>query len=130
MLGAIAFCVAVGFGVLVPVLPVFARAFGVDQFSVGAVISVFAVMRLVTSPFCGRLINRFGERAVLTVGIMIVAGSSAVAGLAGSYGQLLLFRGVGGIGSAMFTVSAITLLLNSVPVTLRGRATDSSRAAS
>lgn len=123
MLGAIAFCVAVGFGVLVPVLPVFARAFGVDQFSVGAVISVFAVMRLVTSPFCGRLINRFGERAVLTVGIMIVAGSSAVAGLAGSYGQLLLFRGVGGIGSAMFTVSAITLLLNSVPVTLRGRAT-------
>ena len=123
VLATIAFCVAVGFGVLVPVLPVFARSFGVDQFSVGAVISVFAVMRLVTSPFCGRLINRFGERTVLTVGIMIVAGSSAVAGLAGSYGQLLLFRGVGGIGSAMFTVSAITLLLNSVPVTLRGRAT-------
>lgn len=122
MLGAIAFCVAVGFGVVVPVLPVFARGFGVDQLAVGAVISVFAVMRLATSPFCGRMINRFGERSVMTVGIMIVAASSAVSGLAHSYGQLLLFRGIGGIGSAMFTVSAMTLLLTTVPANLRGRA--------
>jgi predicted MFS family arabinose efflux permease len=39
VLGVIAFCVAVGFGVLVPVLPVFARTFGVGNFEVGAVIS-------------------------------------------------------------------------------------------
>lgn len=123
VLGVIAFCVAVGFGVVVPVLPVFARGFGVDQLAVGAVISVFAVMRLLTSPFCGRLINRFGERAVLSVGIMIVAGSSAISGLAQTYGQLLVFRGIGGIGSAMFTVSAMTLLLNTVAPNLRGRAT-------
>ncbi len=49
VLGVIAFCVAVGFGVLVPVLPVFARSFGVGNFEVGAVISVFALMRLVSS---------------------------------------------------------------------------------
>ncbi len=122
MLGLIAFCVAVGFGVVVPVLPVFARAFGVDNFAVGAVISAFAVMRLATSPFCGRLISRLGERTVLAVGIWIVAVSSGVSGLATSYQQLLIFRGIGGIGSAMFTVSAITLLLNSVPNNARGRA--------
>ena len=34
VLGLIAFCVAVGFGVLVPVLPVFARNFGVGNFEV------------------------------------------------------------------------------------------------
>ena len=49
VLGLIAFCVAVGFGVLVPVLPVFARSFGVDNFEVGAVVSAFALMRLVCS---------------------------------------------------------------------------------
>ena len=53
VLGVIAFCVAVGFGVLIPVLPVFARSFGVDNFAVGAVVSVFALMRLLTAPFCG-----------------------------------------------------------------------------
>jgi MFS family permease len=122
VLGLIAFCVAVGFGVLVPVLPVFARSFGVDQVAVGAVVSVFALMRLISSPFCGRMINRFGERAVLSTGIYIVAASSGLAGIAQSYPQLLVLRGVGGIGSAMFTVSAMTLLLHSVGPELRGRA--------
>jgi MFS family permease len=122
VLGLIAFCVAVGFGVLVPVLPVFARSFGVDNFAVGAVVSAFAAMRLVTSPFCGRMIDKLGERVVMAVGIFIVALSSGLAGLARSYEQLLLLRGVGGFGSAMFTVSATTLLLTSVEAGLRGRA--------
>ena len=111
VLGLVAFCVAVGFGVLVPVLPVFARSFGVNNLQVGAVISAFALMRLVSSPFCGRLITIFGERLVMAVGIYIVALSSGLAGISHSYGQLLVLRGVGGIGSAMFTVSAFTLLL-------------------
>lgn len=122
VLGLIAFCVAVGFGVLVPVLPVFARSFGVDNFQVGAVVSAFALMRLVCSPFCGRLIGIFGERLVLAVGIYVVAVSSGLAGISTSYAQLLVLRGLGGIGSAMFTVSATTLLLTSVRTDLRGRA--------
>lgn len=122
VLGMIAFCVAVGFGVVVPVLPVFARSFGVSNFAVGAVISSFALLRLAMSPFCGRLINQFSERTILAIGIFIVAVSSGLVGLADSYPQLLVLRAAGGIGSAMFSVSALTLLLNSVPVNLRGRA--------
>src|SRR6476620_10961089 len=80
VLGLIAFCVAVGFGVLVPVLPVFARGFGVGNAEVGAVISVFALMRLAISPLCGRLISWLGERTVLATGIFIVAASSGLAG--------------------------------------------------
>ena len=122
VLGLIAFCVAVGFGVLVPVLPVFARTFGVGNFEVGAVISAFALMRLVSSPFCGRMIDAVGERIIMATGIFIVAISSGLAGIAHSYLQLLVLRGVGGIGSAMFTVSAFTLLLTSVDAGMRGRA--------
>ncbi|HEY0240953.1 MAG TPA: MFS transporter [Friedmanniella sp.] len=122
VLGLIAFCVAVGFGVLVPVLPVYARSFGVGNLEVGAVVSAFALMRLVCSPFCGRLIGIFGERLVLAVGIYVVAISSGLAGVSTSYEQLLVLRGLGGIGSAMFTVSATTLLLTSVGPEVRGRA--------
>ena len=122
VLGLIAFCVMVGFGVLVPVLPVFARSFGVGNFEVGAVISAFALMRLVWSPVCARLIDAWGERVVMATGIYIVAVSSGLAGISHSYVQLLLLRGLGGIGSAMFTVSAFTLLLTSVDAGLRGRA--------
>ncbi len=122
VLGLIAFCVAVGFGVLIPVLPVFARSFDVGHLEVGAVVSVFALMRLATSPFCGRMIAAAGERTILATGIFIVAASSGLAGISQNYPQLLVLRGVGGIGSAMFTVSAMTLLLGSVSTEVRGRA--------
>jgi MFS family permease len=45
-----------------------------------------------------------------------------LAGLSGSFAQLLILRGIGGLGSAMFSVSAQTLLLISVPDDQRGRA--------
>jgi MFS family permease len=123
VLTAVAFAVAVGFGVVAPAIPVYAREFGVGRTAAGAVISAFAFMRLVSALGSGRLVNRIGERLVLAVGIGIVAVSSALAGLAQSYTQLLVLRGVGGVGSAMFTVSAISLLLRVVDSDQRGRAT-------
>jgi MFS family permease len=79
-------------------------------------------MRLISSPFCGWLIKIFSERIIMATGIFIVAISSGLAGISRSYLQLLALRGVGGIGSAMFTVSAFTLLLTSVEAGVRGRA--------
>jgi DHA1 family multidrug resistance protein-like MFS transporter len=122
VLVAVAFAVAVGFGVVVPAIPVFAREFGVGRTAAGAVVSAFAVMRFVSALGGGRLVDRFGERRILATGIGVVAVSSALAGLAQSYAQLLVLRGVGGIGSAMFTVSAYSLLLRSVGTQQRGRA--------
>lgn len=122
VLTAIAFCVALGFGILAPALPVFARTFDVTMLQASAVISVFALVRFVTSPLAGSMTDRFGERVVLSSGLIIVAVSSAVAGLAQSYMQLLVLRGVGGLGSSMFTVSAMALLLRVVGPDQRGRA--------
>ena len=123
VLAAVAFSVAVGFGVVAPALPIYANQFGVDKTAAGAVISAFAFMRLVSALGSGRLVNRLGERVILAAGIAIVAVSSALAGLSQSYAQLILLRGIGGVGSAMFTVSAISLLLRVVDADQRGRAT-------
>ena len=122
VLGVIGFFVMVGFGVVIPVLPVYVRSFGVGYIEVGAVVSAFALMRLVASPFCGWLINHGGERTILSIGIGIVAVSSGLVGIAETYLQVLLLRGAGGIGSAMFSISAMTLLLGSTAPALRGRA--------
>ena len=43
------FAVVVGFGVVAPAIPVFAREFGVGVTAAGAVISAFALMRLVSA---------------------------------------------------------------------------------
>jgi len=122
VLTAIAFCVALGFGILAPALPVFARTFDVSIFQASAVISAFALVRFITSPLAGALTDRVGERIVLSSGLLIVAVSSALAGFSQSYLQLLVLRGVGGLGSSMFTVSAMALLLRVVGPDQRGRA--------
>jgi len=122
VIAVIAFLVAVGFGIVGPAIPVFADSFGVSTFAASAVISVFAFMRFASSPLAGWLVDRIGERVILTSGLVIVAVSSGLAGLAGSYTELLVLRGIGGVGSSMFTVSAFSALLRIVSPELRGRA--------
>ena len=122
VLSAVAFCVALGFGILLPALPVFARTFGVSAFESSAVISVFALARFVTAPIAGTLVDKLGERLVLGTGLFIVAGSSLAAGFSQNYQQLIVLRGIGGLGSSMFTVSALALLLRVVDNAQRGRA--------
>jgi len=122
VLAAVAFAVALGFGILAPSIPVFARTFEVSALQASAVISVFALVRLVTSPLSGALVDRLGERSIMATGLAIVAISSALAGFSQTYVQLLVLRGVGGLGSSMFTVSSMALLLRVVDQDQRGRA--------
>lgn len=122
VLATIAFFVALGFGILIPSLPIFASTFGVNAFQAGMVISVFALVRFISAPLAGGMVNRFGERIVLSSGLFIVAVSSLIAGFSQTYGQLLVLRGAGGLGSSMFTVSAMALLLRVASSQQRGRA--------
>ena len=55
---------ALGYGVISPVLPVFARTFGVSIGAVTFAITVFSVMRLCFAPPTGLLVQRLGERPV------------------------------------------------------------------
>jgi MFS family permease len=98
VLALVAFCVALGFGIVVPAVPLFALEFGVGTTAAGAVVSAFALMRLVSGLAGGRLVDRVGERTALLLGLGVVAVSSLLAGLSVSYPQLLVLRGVGGVG--------------------------------
>lgn len=117
-----AFLVAVGYGLVAPALPVFARTFDVDVTAASALVSIFAVARIICAPISGRAVGCRGEVPVFCTGLAIVAVSSAACAFATGYPQLLLFRAAGGLGSTMFTVSAAALLLRLAPPDLRGRA--------
>ena len=118
---ASAFVIALGFGLITPVLPQFAQSFGVGATASSIVVSAFAFFRLLFAPVGGRLIVRLGERPVYLLGLVIVAVSTGATAFAHSYWQLLVFRGLGGIGSVMFTVSAVALLVRLAPPSIRAR---------
>jgi MFS transporter, ACDE family, multidrug resistance protein len=113
--------IALGYGVVSPVLPQYARNFGVSISAATFVITAFAVMRLCFAPATGVLIQRLGERRVYVTGILIVAVTTGACAFAQTYWQLLLFRSMGGIGSTMFFVSALGLMIRISPEGARGR---------
>ena len=115
------FAVALGYGVVAPAIPQFALEFGVSNFAASAIVSAFALMRLVSAPLAGWAVARMGERRTYTIGILIVAVSTGAAALAANYPQFVLLRGAGGIGSTLFTVAATALLAKVSPVESRGR---------
>ncbi|MGH3694014.1 MAG: MFS transporter [Pseudonocardiaceae bacterium] len=123
VLVAISFVIALGFGIVAPALPTFARSFDVSVTAASIVISAFAFMRLAFAPVSGKLVSALGERPVYIWGIIVVALSTGACALAANYWQLLVLRSLGGVGSTMFTVSAIALLIRLTPPALRGRST-------
>jgi MFS family permease len=115
------FTVALGYGVVAPAIPQFALEFGVSNFAASAIVSAFALMRLLSAPLAGWVVGRFGERRTYSAGILIVALSTGAAALAADYTQFVILRGLGGIGSTMFTVAATALLIKVSPPLARGR---------
>ncbi|MDO5740608.1 MAG: MFS transporter [Ornithinimicrobium sp.] len=116
-----AFAIAVGFGLVSPVLPVYAKSFDVGVAAATVVVSIFAFFRLIFAPAGGVLVERLGERRIYLSGLIIVAISSLATAFAANYWQLLIYRGLGGIGSTMFTISSMALIVRLAPPSARGR---------
>lgn len=116
-----AFVIALGYGLIAPVLPQYAKSFDVSLTAASALVSAFALFRLLFAPVSGSLVARLGEPRVYVTGLLIVAVSTGACALATNYTQLLIFRSVGGIGSTMFTVSAMGLIVRLAPPDIRGR---------
>jgi MFS family permease len=119
---AVSIVVALGFGLIVPVLPLYARSFGVAAAQVGLLGSAFSFVRLVADVPAGRLVNRVGPARSVALGTALVALSSAAAGLATSFTALVVLRGAGGIGSALFSAGLMAYILSAVPRERMGRA--------
>lgn len=115
------FMIAVGFGLVAPVLPNYAQNFNATVTMATMVVSALAITRLIFAPSAGQMITRWGERPVYTIGMLIVSITSFMIAFAWDYWVLLASRAVAGIGSVMFTVSAMGLLVRLSPAHMRGR---------
>ena len=113
--------IALGYGLVSPVLPVYARHFGVSISATTFLITAFALTRLIFAPVSGLLIQRLGERWVYVAGLLIVSVSTTACAFVQTYWQLLFFRAIGGIGSTMFFIAAVGLMIRISPDDARGR---------
>ncbi|QCB28197.1 MFS transporter [Corynebacterium endometrii] len=115
------FIIAIGYGLIAPLLPQFVRSFDVSMTAAGIVVSVFSASRLIFAPGSGALVDKVGSRKVYLTGLMTVAVTTGMVAIAQEYWHILALRAVSGIGSTMFTVSAMGLIVKLSPPTIRGK---------
>lgn len=115
--------VMAGLTLVAPILPLYALEFGVSYTAAGALITGFAVARLMFSVIGGVAGDRWGARRVTVFGTALLAVSSVTAALAPNYGILLASRFIEGVGSAIFATTAFQYLLQVTPRDRLGRAT-------
>ncbi|HWX19683.1 MAG TPA: MFS transporter [Candidatus Binatia bacterium] len=75
----------IGFGIVVPLVPIYSRHFGAHGFVIGVIIASFSAMQFVFAPIWGRLSDRHGRRPILLL---------STAGAAGSYVLFALSSGL------------------------------------
>jgi DHA1 family multidrug resistance protein-like MFS transporter len=117
----IVFVIMLGFGIIAPILPLYARSFGVSYDAASLLISAFAFARLVFDPIAGPIVDRRGERLSAMTGVVFVGVSAALAGMARSFPLVVLFRGIGGLGSSLLFAALYSYLLKVVPSHRMGR---------
>ncbi|BDA45298.1 probable quinolone resistance protein NorA at N-terminal half [Coccomyxa sp. Obi] len=113
-----------------PVLPTFAKSFGVGAAAVGSTISVYAIARLMMNLPAGMLADRYGRKPLLVWGPLITALGMIGCGMSGTFGQLLAWRWVTGIGSALQMAGAQLFLTDISLSTNRARTLGTNQAAS
>src|SRR5437764_5138193 len=74
----IVFVIMLGFGIIAPILPLYARSFGVSYDAASLLISAFAFARLVFDPIAGPIVDRRGERLSAMTGVVFVGVSAAL----------------------------------------------------
>src|ERR1044071_896100 len=86
-----------------------------------AVTTVYLLATTVVVPIVGKLSDIYGRKPFLLAGVLIFVGGSALCGAAQSMTELVLFRGLQGIGGGFAQAMSFTTIADLFPPARRGR---------
>ena len=95
----------VGFGIILPILPIYGERLGASPTTLGFVVASFSLAQFVFSPLLGRLSDRIGRRPVILLSLFGTALGSVITGLATSVWLLFVGRIVDGASGASVSVA-------------------------
>ncbi|MBV8980068.1 MAG: MFS transporter [Acidimicrobiia bacterium] len=95
----------IGFGVVLPLLPLYAERFHASAATIGALFASFSLAQLVFAPLWGRVSDRVGRKPVLILSLVGTAVGTLLTGLAGALPLLFAGRIVDGMSGASVSVA-------------------------
>lgn len=110
----------VGFGIIIPVLPLYADRLGASAFEVGVLMGIFSGLQFLLAPVFGRLSDRFGRRPLLLASMAGNIAGYLLMAAAHSLPMLMVARAVSGISGASIS-TAQAAIADSTPPAERAR---------
>ena len=101
---------SVGYGVVVPVLPLYARDLGIGTFANGFLFATYAIALFMSAIPFGILSDKVGRKPFVLFGMFAMAGAFIFYALAKSYPVLVLARVLDGVTAAATWSAALALL--------------------
>lgn len=94
-----------GFGVIIPILPIFTKELGAQDYQIGLIAMIYPIMNFFFAPLWGTLSDRHGRRPIILVSVFITALAYLVFAQVNMLSILFLSRLLSGIGSANISVA-------------------------
>ncbi len=95
----------IGFGIVLPILPLWAEDFGASPVQIGLITASYALMQIVFAPVWGRLSDRHGRRPIILLSLAGSAVASLLIGVAGTLLVLFLARVLQGVAGASYAAA-------------------------
>lgn len=106
----IVFVDSIGYGVVVPVLPLYAKQLGVSDFKIGFLFATYAIALLVSAIPMGMLSDRIGRKPFVLFGMFAMAGAFVFYALARTYAVLVVARVLDGLTAAATWSAGLALI--------------------
>lgn len=110
-----------GFGALIPVLPLYAQAFGVPASAIGMTIAVYGLSRILSALPGGKLADALGRRGSMAIGGAVCAAGNLGCALATTFPEFVAARFVAGLGAGWVQSVGIIVLADISTREQRGR---------
>ncbi len=116
----IIFIDSLGYGIVVPVMPVYARSLGVTQVGLGLLFASYALGNIAGALPFGILSDRLGRRHFLTFGMMAMAGAFIIYAYSTTFLELFLSRFLDGLTAAANWSVGLAIVADAFPAGERG----------
>lgn len=110
-----------GFGIVIPVLPLYAEHFGATAVQIGWLVGIFSLAQFFFAPVWGKISDRVGRKPVLLIGVLGTVGGYLLMGLAHTVLVLFVARFIQGVAGANIS-AAQAYLADISPPEQRARA--------
>lgn len=110
-----------GFGAMIPSLPLYAQSFGVPASAVGMAVAAYGLARFVSNVPSGQISDRLGRRHALAVGGLISGLGNLWCAAASTFPEFIIARFVAGFGAGLIVTTGQIVLADISTPENRGR---------